>query len=153
LVVKSLDEQVVLAVLGVIVAGYALYVLLKLRLPAINGDGWAYLAGFLGGVLGGAYNTSGPPVIVYGNFRDWPPDEFKANLQGYFLLTTIIIVVSHAVTGSYTAEVLQYTLLSLPAVAVGLVSGLALSKRVSPGAFRTIVLWLLLALGAWLIIG
>jgi len=153
LVVRSLDEQVVLTVLGVIVAGYALYALLKLRLPAIDDSRWAYLAGFLGGMLGGAYNTSGPPVIVYGNCRGWPPDEFKGNLQGFFLLTTIIVVVSHAVTGNYTAEALHYTLLSLPAVAVGLVAGLALSKRVGAGAFRTIVLWSLLGLGVWLIIG
>lgn len=153
LVIRSLDEQVVLTVLGVIVAGYALYALLKLRLPAITGSGWAYLAGFLGGILGGAYNTSGPPVIVYGNCRGWPPAEFKGNLQGYFLLTTVIIVASHALTGNYTPEVLRHTLLSLPAVAAGLVTGLALSKRVSAGAFRTIVLWLLLVLGVWLIVG
>ena len=36
LVIRSLDEQVVLTVLGVIVAGYALYALLGLRLPAIE---------------------------------------------------------------------------------------------------------------------
>jgi uncharacterized membrane protein YfcA len=151
LVVRSLNEEVVLAILGVIVGGYALYALLKLRLPAIDGPAWAYGVGFVAGVLGGAYNTSGPPVIVYGNCRGWPPEEFKANLQGFFLLTSLIIAASHALAGNYSAEVLRYSLLALPAVAVGLAAGLALSKRVSATTFRTLVLWLLLALGAWLI--
>jgi len=152
LVIRSLDEQVVLAVLGVIVAGYALYALLKLRLPAIDGPAWAYGVGFLAGVLGGAYNTSGPPVIVYGNCRGWPPEEFKANLQGFFLLTTVIVTVSHVLAGNYSAEVLGYTLLALPAVVVGLAAGLALSRRVGAAVFRTMVLWLLLVLGVWLIV-
>jgi hypothetical protein len=41
----------------------------------------------------------------------------------------------------------------MPAVAAGLVAGLALSKRVSAAAFRSLVLWLLLVLGVWLIVG
>ena len=153
LVIRVLDEQVVLTLLGVIVAGYAGYALLKLRLPAIEGSIWAYGAGFLGGILGGAYTTAGPPVIVYGNCRGWPPAEFKGNLQGYFLLTSVLIIVSHAVAGNYGAEVLRYGLVAMPAVAAGLVAGLALSKRVSAAAFRSLVLWLLLVLGVWLIVG
>lgn len=152
LVIRSLDEGVVLALLGVIVAGYALYALLKLRLPTIDGPVWAYAFGFVAGILGGAYNTAGPPVIVYGNCRGWPPEEFKANLQGFFLFTGLIVMISHVLAGNYTAEVLRYTLIALPAVAAGVASGLALSKRVSAATFRTIVLWLLLVLGVWLII-
>jgi uncharacterized membrane protein YfcA len=152
-VIGRLDEAVVLTALGVIVAGYALYALLKLRLPDVQGAAWAYGTGFVAGILGGAYNTAGPPVIVYGNCRRWPPDEFKGNLQGFFLFTGVVILVSHVLAGNYNAEVLRYSLLTLPAVAAGLVAGLALSKRISAGAFRTLVLWLLLALGVWLIVG
>jgi len=153
LVIRSLDEAVLLTALGVIVAGYALYALLKLRLPAVNGPVWAYGVGFVAGILGGAYNTAGPPVIVYGNCRGWRPDEFKGNLQGFFLLTGVIVLISHALNGNYNGEVLRYGLLAVPAVVAGLVAGLGLSKRVSAAAFRTIVLWLLLVLGVWLVVG
>jgi uncharacterized membrane protein YfcA len=153
LAIRSLDEEVVLTLLGIIVAGYALYALLKLRLPAIDGPIWAYGAGFLAGILGGAYNTAGPPVIVYGNCRLWPPAEFKGNLQGFFLINSAVVIASHALAGNYSPDVLRYGLLTLPAVGAGLVAGLALSKRVSAAAFRTIVLWLLLVLGGWLIVG
>ncbi len=152
-VIRSLDEALVLTALGVIVVGYALYALLKLRLPAVNGPVWAYGTGFVAGILGGAYNTAGPPVIVYGNCRGWPPDEFKGNLQGFFLFTGVVVLISHGLAGNYNAEVLRYGLLTLPAVAAGLIAGLALSKRISATAFRTLVLWLLLVLGVWLIVG
>ena len=92
-------------------------------------------------------------MIVYGNCRGWPPAEFKGNLQGFFLLTTVVVIVSHALAGNYSLEVLRYSLLALPAVAAGLVTGLALAKRVSAAAFRAIVLWMLLVLGVWLIVG
>ena len=59
------EESIALAVLGVVIAGYALYALLGLKMPRLEKSFWAYLAGLTGGMLGGAYNTSGPPVIVY----------------------------------------------------------------------------------------
>jgi uncharacterized membrane protein YfcA len=42
---------------------------------------------------------------------------------------------------------------ALPAVAAGLLVGLAASRRINPDVFRRIVFWLLLALGVWLILG
>jgi uncharacterized membrane protein YfcA len=150
---RNVDEAVVLTALGLIVGGYALYALLNLRLPAISQPIWAYIAGFIAGVLGGAYNTAGPPVIIYGNARQWPPPEFKSNLQGFFLLNTAVIVGTHLLAGNYTSDVWRSSLVALPAVAAGIVAGLLLSKRLSAPLFRKIVLWLLLVLGVWLIVG
>ena len=43
---RYLDERIVLIVLGVVIAGYALYALLGLRLPSVQGPLWAYLVGW-----------------------------------------------------------------------------------------------------------
>jgi uncharacterized membrane protein YfcA len=150
---RNVDEQVVLTVLGLVVSGYALYALLNLRLPAVQQPVWAYSVGFLAGILGGAYNTAGPPVIVYGNCRQWPPDEFKSNLQGFFLLNSALIVGTHYLAKNYTADVWRNSLVAFPAVAAGIVTGLFLANRISAPVFRKIVLWLLLVLGLWLIVG
>ncbi len=72
-------ERWLLAGLGVVLAGYALYAWLGWRLPRLRAWFWPWLMGFLAGALGGAYNTSGPPVILYGHAREWPPAEFKAS--------------------------------------------------------------------------
>ena len=83
LFLSRVDESLALSVLGFVIAGYALYALFGFKLPHLEGSLWAYSAGLLGGLLGGAYNTSGPPVIVYADCRRWQPDVFKSNLQGY----------------------------------------------------------------------
>lgn len=53
------NGRIVMAVLGVIVTGYALYALITPRLPQLVHNAWAYGFGFIGGVLSGAFNTSG----------------------------------------------------------------------------------------------
>ena len=153
LALRYVDEQVVLTILGLIVAGYALYALLDFRLPTIQQPVWAYIAGFLAGVLGGAYNTAGPPVIVYGNCRRWPAAQFKSNLQGFFLFVSVLIATAHLLADNYTPLVLRSMLVALPAIAVGILVGVSLAKRISGGLFRKVVLWLLLVIGVWLIIG
>ena len=49
LMLKRVDETVVLTILGVVIVGYAVYGLLKLKLPRLDGAFWPYLVGFLPG--------------------------------------------------------------------------------------------------------
>jgi uncharacterized membrane protein YfcA len=153
LALRRLDEALVLGVLGAVIGGYALYGLLNLRLPALNRPAWAYLAGFLGGLLGGAYNTSGPPVVIYGHCRRWPPAEFKGNLQSFFLANSLIVLSSHLLAGNFTATVWRNWLIALPGLAVGIAAGLSVDRWVNPLAFRKIILALLLVLGMRLALG
>ena len=94
----------------------------------------------MAGILGGAYNTAGPPIIIYGNCRDWPADRFKSNLQGFFLFISVLITVSHILADNYTPLVLKSMLVALPAIAVGILVGVSLSKRISGELFRKLVL-------------
>jgi uncharacterized membrane protein YfcA len=153
LALRHLDAAIVTTALGVILVGYALYALFSPQLPQLSGRGWAYGFGFVAGLLSGAYNTPGPPVIIFGNCRGWPPNEFKGNLQGFFLVNSLVVVAVHIVSGNYIADVWSNFLLALPGLAVGLIAGFLLSKRINADLFRKIVLLLLIILGARLIIG
>jgi uncharacterized membrane protein YfcA len=75
---RRVDEGVVTAVLGLILILYALYALVGFKLPQLAHPLWAIGFGFIGGVIGGAYNTSGPPAIIYGTCRRWSPLEFTS---------------------------------------------------------------------------
>lgn len=145
------DERIALGVLGVIIAGYALYALLKFKMPRLENPLWAYLAGFFGGMLGGAYNTAGPPVIVYADCRRWKPDVFKGNLQGYFIIVSVAVVISHALSGNFTPQVWTLFWWSIPFIVVGLVAGLSMDRWLHPTTFRKVVLLLLLVMGFRLI--
>ena len=149
---SRLDERIALAILGLVVAGYALYALLSPRLPELRHPFWAYAAGLSAGLLGGAYNTAGPPVVVYGHCQKWPPQEFKGNLQAFFLFNSSLLVLGHLWNGNITALVWHSYLSLLPAAGLGIVLGLSLDRIIQPEQFRRIVLYLLLVLGARLIL-
>lgn len=151
LLLSRVDENLALSILGGVIAGYALYALLGLKLPRLEGSLWAYFAGLVGGLLGGAYNTSGPPVIVYADCRRWPPDVFKSNLQGYFVISSLAIMVTHALSGNITPPVLKAFGWTLPFVGIGLLAGLSLDRWLNPVAFRRVVLVLLVIMGARLV--
>ena len=141
------DERIALTILGLVIAGYALYALLGLKMPRLDKPVWAYLAGLFGGLLGGAYNTSGPPVIVYADCRRWPPDKFKGNLQGYFIIVSSAITVSHALNGNFTPQIWRMFLMTLPFIVVGLIAGLSMDRWLNPAMFRKVVLVLLILMG------
>lgn len=153
LALRRLDERVVLGVLGAVICLYALYALSGFRLPRPNGRPWAWGVGFLAGMLGGAYNTSGPPLIVYGQAREWPPDEFKANLQTLFIFNDVLVIAGHLVARNMTPVVARAYLIALPAMAAGFLAGGRLDRYLNPERFRMLVLVLLLALGLRLAVG
>jgi uncharacterized protein len=145
---RRLDEEIALFLLGLVITLYALYALTGFRLPELKHPGWAWLFGLLSGLLGGAYNTSGPPVIVYGNCRRWSPQEFKSNLSGFFLAGSSVVVSTHWAGGNLTSDVWFFFLISLPALLVGFLAGQGMDKWLNPETFRRIVLVLLAILGA-----
>lgn len=149
---SKIDSAIILTGLGVVITGYALYALLNLCLPRVEHPRWAFGFGFIAGLLSGAYNTSGPPVVIYGNCRRWQPQEFKANLQGFFLLNSFMVITSHTLTGHFTTEVIHYYFMALPAVIAALVAGLYLDRFINPLWFRKLILVLLVFLGLRLIL-
>lgn len=146
-ILRRADEQIITFVLGVIIVVYALYALISPRLPQLAQQAWAVGFGFASGLLSGAYNTGGPPVIIYGSCRQWPPAEFKSNLQGFFLLNSLVVLFIHLVSGSFTAPVWRNFALGLPAILLGAVAGFSLDRWINPAAFKRIVLILLVVLG------
>jgi uncharacterized membrane protein YfcA len=147
----ALDQRLVLTLLGIIIAGYGLYNLFRPHLPQIENPNWAFPFGFLGGMLSGAYNTGGPPIVIYGNLSRWSPTEFKSNLQGLFLLNSVMVTTSHLISGHMTKTVVDGIALGLPGMLIGLVVGWRLEKYVNPDVFRKIVLVLLVIVGLRLV--
>lgn len=150
---REVDAKIVTTILGIVIAGYALYALTSPRLPRLQKAVWAYSFGFLGGILAGAYNTSGPPVIIFGTCRRWEPASFKGNLQAYFLFNTLFTLAAHVISGNVTAVVWQNYLWALPAIGLGLLLGNQVDKWLNPVQFRKVVLILLVILGIRLIMG
>jgi uncharacterized membrane protein YfcA len=146
-IVKIADERLIFTLLGLILISYALYGLLNFRLPEIKNPRWAYGFGFIGGILSGAYNVGGPPVVIYGTCARWEPAEFKGNLQTIGQINAVIVIAAHARSNHFTPEVWNYFLLAVPGMVLGLIIGLSLDRYISPTLFRKIVQVLLVFLG------
>jgi hypothetical protein len=77
---RSVSEPIVKGVLGALVAGFAVSALRSRGSYELTDDRLAWLFGVSAGVLGGAYGMNGPPLVVYGALRRWPPEHFRPTL-------------------------------------------------------------------------
>jgi hypothetical protein len=144
-----LPEAPLKAALGVIILGYGLFGLARPGTRLKSERAWVpWLVGWSAGILGGAYNINGPPVVAYGMLRGWPPESFRATLQGYFLPTGLAILAGHGLAGLWTGTVLRSYLLALPAIVLGVVVGRLLNKRLTHAIFVKLVYASLAVMGA-----
>ncbi len=151
LVLQRLNSPLVLTILGVVIFTYALYALLDLHVPQVVHSSWAFGAGFLSGLLSGAYNVGGPPIVIYGTSRRWTPDEFRSNIQGVGLMNTLLVILLHLAAQDYTPAVWTDFAIGLPAMLLGVLGGMLAAPYVNAFWFRRVVLVLLLFIGLSLI--
>ncbi len=142
-----IDSQVVLDFLGFVIIVYVLYSWFTPRLPEVKAAGWGYFAGLTSGFFSGAYNSCGPPLIMYANSCQWDPEEFKSNIQGVRICSMILAVVAHGLNHDLTSEVWKLFLLGVPSVGLGISAGIFVSQYLNPVIFKKVVLILLLLTG------
>ena len=147
LFLTSAAETLVTVVLALILIGFALFNLLRPQLPQLADERLAFPFGFIAGILGGAYNTDGPPIVIYSALRRWPPERFRATMQGYFLFTNSMIVASHGMAGLWTSQVVRLFTLTLPIVALGVGVGILLSRRIPGQRYHTYIYLFLITVG------
>ncbi|GAA4308485.1 sulfite exporter TauE/SafE family protein [Compostibacter hankyongensis] len=151
MLLTSGNEQIVKAVLGVIIIGFSLY-FLSGRRPAVSGSrAWLFGCGFVAGVLGGAYGLNGPPLALYGSMRRWTAQHFRATLQAYFLPASLIGMAGYWLEGLWVAAVTDYFLWSLPAMLPAIFLGRWINHRLQGERFYRYVYLGLAGIGALLL--
>jgi uncharacterized membrane protein YfcA len=110
---------------------------------------WGVPAGFAAGILSGAFNASGPPVVIYGTERRWVRDEFRGNLSLFFLVTSLVTLFYFVRQDIVTADTLRWNAQLLVPLLVGVAYGDRQSRRVEPDRFRKVVLLGLLGTGCY----
>lgn len=155
----ELPAHWVTAFLGTVLLAYALFDVSYRRIarPAPVAplpdrlDAWGAFAAFCAGVLGGAYGTNGPPLVIYAAVRRFPKEVFRSLLQVCFLVNGAGIVTVLALRGLYTPEVIMGCVYALPGLFAGMWIGTRVDRFLSPEHFRTLVLGLIVVLGASLL--
>ncbi|HEX4006718.1 MAG TPA: sulfite exporter TauE/SafE family protein [Acidobacteriaceae bacterium] len=129
------------AALGVVILGISA-ITLSGRMtshPRFEARGWTVVFGFCAGVLGGAFGMNGPALAIYGALRRWPPQEFRATLQAYFLPASVLGLIGFGAVGIWAPSVTHYYLLSLPVTVPAVFVGRAINRRLRGDSFRKYV--------------
>ena len=101
---------------------------------------WGTIAGLGSGILGGAFNTGGPPALMYVGVQPWSKEQTMATLQGLFLVTCVLQIGLFIWNGTITtAEASRAMTLLLP-VMLGVGFGQWMFQRIDQQKFRTILL-------------
>jgi uncharacterized membrane protein YfcA len=153
MLLKRTPEEVLMIILGTVILGYGLYNLIRPQLPVLSDKlGIALLFGFVAGMLGGAFNTNGPPVVIYGKMRRWAPANFRATLQGYFVPVSSMILIGHGIAGLWTPPVFRLYLYALPVLFLAIFLGTKVNRALSPEKFDAALNWALVVMGISLIV-
>lgn len=141
----ALDRDLMVRTLGVTIIAISLW---NLRTPTPQtGEApiWDGVAGLLGGLLGGAFNTGGPAIVAHLYRRPDSPQAVKATNQLIFLTMGLARLPAATAQGQMTSSIWIEAAIMVPFLVAGLLIGIRLGRRVSPAQFRR-VSWL--ALGA-----
>ena len=79
--------------------------------------------------------------------RGWGKEKFRATLQGYFLISSALIVAGHGISGLWTHSVLTYFLGAMPVVVLAVLLGNWMVHKISGERFNRMVNLFLVAAG------
>ncbi len=149
---KDTSEVIVKLVLAIILISFSLYRLFRPNLLYLKSERLSFIFGLFSGILGGAYNTNGPPIVLYGAMRRWEPSQFRSNLQGIFLPTNLFIATGHGLAGFWTEEAIILFFYCIPVVILSIILGSYLNKRIPAEKFVKLVDIFLIIIGLVLVV-
>ncbi len=141
------DVNALKALIGAAVALSALAFLSGVRVRVARERLASAPVGLVSGLLNGSTGMSGPPVILFFANLGMEKPVFRASLAAYFLVLNLATVPAYAVGGLFTREVLGYAALFSPALALGVLGGMWLARRVEEQLFRRVTLVVVLGTG------
>jgi hypothetical protein len=138
--------------LGVIIILFALFKLLHPSFLKLQSDRSEVIFGFFSGILGGAYNVEGPPIIIYGTMRGYSPQVMITTLQAVVFPLNIVIIIGHFISGNFTPITNQLILYLLIPLALSMFAGSWLHKKIPADKFIKYIYVFLIILGISLIV-
>jgi uncharacterized membrane protein YfcA len=147
----QIDERYVKGFLGTVLVAFSLWSL-RTRNPFIlKSDRAAPVFGLVAGVLGGAYNTAGPPLVIFATLRQWSPLRLRAFMQVYSVFGSIWLILMHLGAGNITAQTGSTLITAAPIVIIATLTGRRLTARLATQGFVRAIFVLLTLMGLGLI--
>ncbi|MEM1443735.1 MAG: sulfite exporter TauE/SafE family protein [Verrucomicrobiota bacterium] len=107
----------------------------------------AGIFGLVGGVITGAFNVGGPPIVVYAYSRSWSKTETVAILQTVFISGSLTRNALMFQNGELTRDLLMLVLFTFPATLLGVWLGKKTLDRLPQERLRQVVFALIFVIG------
>lgn len=133
--------------IGIVITLFALAILTGSQKPIKNEKLAFGPVGFVSGLLGGSTSMGGPPAVLFFANQGVEKQTFRANLVAYFLVLSVGAVIAFILNGLVTAEVINYTVVFLPSMALGGLTGIKVASKVEEEFFQKIVLFVVIIAG------
>lgn len=142
------EDYLLKALLGVVIMGIGVEMAFRHRIhSAFTANRWILiLTGLLSGFLSGLYGIAAP-IIAYVNRTTANRNEFRANICSVFLFDNLFRLFSYGAAGIMTMEVLQYALILLPGVIIGMAVGVRLDLHMKEKTVKNLIITLLIVSG------
>jgi len=148
---KSIDATLIIRILGGLLVTISLTDLrLSKRGPekALQLPRWAaFPIGLGGGILGGAFNIGGPPIVAYVYYQNWSKAQAVAVLQSCFLAGGITRNLLMAGQGDYSKGLFVIVAAAIIPAAIAIWLGKRTLDRLPQSLLRKIVFIFVLLMG------
>ena len=153
---RSLDNSLLLFMLGGFLVAYAAYMLVVhwFGLPELRcSEKWAAPAGFAGAFIDPLFGGGGGTlVVIYMHARGIGKMQFRATVAVLWFIEMIARISGYTLAGYYTASTLLLVAVLLPMVWAGTWVGEHISNRISQETFSRILAVMLLLSGVSLLL-
>ena len=153
---RSLDNSLLLFMLGGFLVAYAAYMLVVhwFGLPELRcSEKWAAPAGFAGAFIDTLFGGGGGTlVVIYMHARGIGKMQFRATVAVLWFIEMIARISGYTLAGYYTASTLLLVAVLLPMVWAGTWVGEHISNRISQESFSKILAVMLLLSGISLLL-
>lgn len=139
-------------IVGAIITVTALAMLKNYKINIKNQNISYGVVGLLSGLLNGSTGLSGPPVVLLLTNQNTDKDVFRANLTFYGIATNIFAIILFVSEGIINNSVINFKVLYLPALIIGVFYGIKISSKINETLFKTITIYLILILGLYTVI-
>lgn len=148
----SLPDTALKIIIGLVLIGFSLWAF-STAIKAIAPLHWVWhaAAGAIAGVLGGAVYMAGPPIIILNTLTHENRLAFKADLQVFFLISNLYLLLAYRALDLFTWSLLRLNLYFAPVMLIGMYIGTRLCSSLPDKSFRNIAYGLLLIMGGLLV--
>ncbi len=128
-ILMNIDTATFKVILGIVLIAVSIYFMLFSNIKIKGGKIVGAIIGFVSGLLGGTFNMSGPPLVLYYLSITEDKDIYMATIQMTFFITTLYTTALFAMYGRLTADAFKIAGIGFIAVYFGSRVGLHIFSR------------------------